>query len=199
MLFDHAWIGDYEREEFDDEDYKDTNNASSNQVDDNLDELYDEMDPDEIIGLGNNIEQREELEAEPQDNNDNKEAEPQDNNDDEEFNKEQSNDTNLSKDWSNESDENESLEDNEDLDDINPSNTTETKGPPIREKTTQTGRILRLPTKYTMQQCHLQTQAHQAKEYSIETAQVIAMTMCQMNMGVVSIKEEKRGYHFLHT
>jgi hypothetical protein len=48
-------------------------------------------------------------------------------------------------------------------------------------RVTRSGRTSRPPTKLTLAQHHLHTQAHnKCEEYSIETARVIAMTMCHM-------------------
>jgi hypothetical protein len=52
--------------------------------------------------------------------------------------------------------------------------------------TTRSGRMVRAPTKLNLHQCHLQTQAIQPEEYSIDTAKVIAKHMCELNTIVLN-------------
>ena len=58
---------------------------------------------------------------------------------------------------------------------VNPSTQNETD-PNVR--TTRAGRVSRPPSKLTMVQNHLHTQAHCREEYTADNAKVIAKTMC---------------------
>jgi hypothetical protein len=44
---------------------------------------------------------------------------------------------------------------------------------------------------YTVQQCHLQAKPNQEEEYSLETTQVIATTICHMNLIMGTLSEEE--------
>ena len=60
---------------------------------------------------------------------------------------------------------------------VNPSTEDDTD-PNVR--TTRSERVSRPPSKLTMVQRHLHTQAHSQKEYTTDNAKVIAKTMCYM-------------------
>lgn len=66
-------------------------------------------------------------------------------------------------------------------------------------RVTRSGRTSRPPTKLTLAQHHLHTQAHDnCEEYSIETARVIAITMCHMAEMLVNPKG-KTAHQFVQS
>ena len=67
-------------------------------------------------------------------------------------------------------------------------------------RTTRSGRVSRPPEKLTLVQEHLFTQAHHAyEEYSIESARIIAMTMCCMNDIALQPSTNKRAWQFVQS
>ena len=75
---------------------------------------------------------------------------------------------------------------------VNPSNEDDTD-PNVR--TTRSGRVSRPPSKLTMVQHHLHTQAHCREEYTTDNAKVIAMTICYMNEKFI----DKEAFHFVQS
>ena len=63
---------------------------------------------------------------------------------------------------------------------------------------TRSGRISKPPQVLNLYQSHLQAEAHQEVPYSLETARVIAMTMCHLNTKIRSLNEEE-AYQFIQT
>ena len=148
VLFDNAWIAgvDYAEEEFDDEDYESSNeDETNNENDDDLDEEFDQMEPDEIIGLGEpeyNSEDDEEVATVEEI----VEEIPTGVEEEVEEHEEE-----LAKDSSDEDTDDDDEEKNNDA----PAQDEEERND---ERVTQSGRISCPLVKYTMQQCHLQTQ-----------------------------------------
>jgi hypothetical protein len=201
LFYDSAWIAGvhYDNEAFEDahdEDYEEQD-ASDNEAfedahdedygdqdasdDESNDEIlgeedYDEMTPDEIyeaeqLELNNNIQ---EYDHEPEVNNEiNIEINADEIQDEDE---EPANQT----------------ENAEALLEVNPSTQNETD-PNVR--TTRAGRVSRPPSKLTMVQNHLHTQAHCREEYTNDNAKVIAKTMCYMNEMCI----DKEAFHFVQS
>ena len=75
---------------------------------------------------------------------------------------------------------------------VNPSTQDDTE-PNVR--TTRSGRVSRPPSKQTMVQHHLHTQAHCQEEYTTDNAKVIAMTICFMNEMCI----DKEAFQFVQS
>ena len=183
LFYDSAWIAgvDYDNEAFEDaqdEDYEDQD-ASDNESNDEIlgEEDYDEMTPDEIyeaeqLELDNNT-QEDDPEPDEGNNENNIEMNADDIQDEDE---EPANET----------------ENEEALLEVNPS-TQDDSDPNVR--TTRSGRVSRPPSKLTMVQNHLHTQAHCREEYTTDNAKVIAKTMCYMNEMCI----DKEAFHFVQS
>jgi hypothetical protein len=169
VLYDSTWIAgvDYDEDQFDDEDYDPASDDDDDSDNDDDDDDMDEMDPNEIGALTEPL-------ALHQDDEDDEESD-----DDEDLDAQEP-----------EEEEQDSQEDQEDED---PNPTTAKEQPP--QVTTRSGRISKPRNLLTMHQCHLQAQVHQQEEYSIETAHVIAMTICHMNIKMESLSEEEKISH----
>ena len=148
LFYDSAWIAgvDYDNEAFEDaqdEDYEDQD-ASDNESNDEIlgEEDYDEMTPDEIY-------EAEQLEL--NDNTQEDDPEPDEGNNE--------NNIEMNADEIQDEDEEQAneTENEEAMLEINPS-TQDDSDPNVR--TTRSGRVSRPPTKLTMVQHHLHTQAH---------------------------------------
>lgn len=157
---------DYNNEAFEDSQDEDYNDQQQASVDDRKDKLleedYDEMAPDEVHEAEGFEQITQEEDPEPEgDNNDNVVINADEIQDEEE----------------------ESINETEDEvamieEEVNPSSEVD-RDPKV--KTTRSGSISRRPTKLTMAQHHLHTQAHSLEEYTTENSKVIAMTMCYIN------------------
>jgi hypothetical protein len=91
-------------------------------------------------------------------------------------------------------DEEESVEVEEDS---NPT-TVEEETEEEPQVTTRSGRVIRPPEILNMHQCHLQAMPQQEEQYSLETAKVIAMTICHMNEKFGHLDEEE-AYQFVQS
>ena len=157
LFYDSAWIAgvDYEIEAFEDaqdEDYEDQHASSDDES--NYEILGEEdYDHEMTLELNNNIQ---EDDPEPEGNNENNVEMNADEIQDED--EEPVNET----------------ENEEAMLEVNPSTEDDTD-PNVR--TTRSGRASRPPSKLTMIQHHLHTQAHCQEEYTTDNAKVIAKTM----------------------
>ena len=166
VIYDSTWIAgvDYDEDQFNDEDYNPESDNGDDSDDDDSNNNMDKMDPNKIAALAEPLE----LQQDDEGNEESKEEEVLDKQEPEE----------------------EEQDSQEDEDDEDPNPTTAKEQPP--QVTTRSGRISKPREVLTLHQCHLQAQAHQQEEYSIETARVVAMTMCHLNvkMGSLSGKEK---------
>ena len=69
--------------------------------------------------------------------------------------------------------------------------TAEEQTIPENAQITRSGRISKPPSILNLHQSHLQAEAHQEVEYSLETARVIAMTMCHVNTKIGTLNDIK--------
>ena len=183
LFYDSAWIAgvDYDNEAFEDaqdEDYEDQDTSDNESNDEILgEEDYDEMTPDEIY-------EAEQLEL--NDNTQEDDPEPDEGN----------NENNIEMNSDEIQDEDEEpaneTENEEAMLEVNPS-TQDDSDPNVR--TTRSGRVSRPPSKLTMVQNHLHTQAHCREEYTTDNAKVIAKTMCYMNEMCI----DKEAFHFVQS
>jgi hypothetical protein len=165
VLYDSTWIAGVD---YDEDQFNDEDyDPASDDDDDSDDDDMDEMDPNEIGALTEPL-------ALHQDNEDDDMSD-----DDEDLDAQEP-----------EEEEQDSQEDQEDED----PNPTTAKEQPL-QVTTRSGQISKPRNLLTMHQCHLQAQVHQQEEYSIETARVIAMTICHMNIKMESLLEEEKISH----
>jgi hypothetical protein len=189
ILYDSAWIAgvDYDDEAFDDEDYE-----YEGSDDDDDDDMDDDDDPDENENENNdNNQQNENDEMNPDDTAALEQANPtivdniDDNDDDDE-----DDDENKEEEDENEEEEEEKEEDDDD------ENETENEGEETR--TTRSGRAVRPPRGLVQDyHLHLQAEAHQTEEYSIETARVIATVMDLLNKKMWDERDNSETKQFL--
>ena len=176
LFYDHAWIAgvDYHHSENHSENENESENESEDKSDDGdeesiEDDFYDEMDPDEIQGLGkqqfNNQTMIEEME---------------------ESDTNSVNSTNESNDETNEG--------ANDSDDSQPRDNILADQPGVT--VTRSGRVSRAPTKLSLQQSVSSNAI--IEEYSMESARVITKVISLMNMGVIE-RRTMQGQQFVQT
>lgn len=181
LFYDSAWIAgvDYNEEEFDDqfeEDYADEDSESGE--DDLSDGQFDEIDPDEITDVEDPDEVNDDddyNDGDPDPDGGNGNVEP------------------IEAAVYNNGDEADVADEGVEADEEpNPSTDDEEEDDPEEVRITRSGRVSRPPAKLTLAQHHLHTQAHENREaYSMESARVIAMTMCRMNDVYLNLHNEK--------
>ena len=179
VLYDSTWIAgvDYEEEEFEDEDFEPDSDEESDDSDDyksddsKQEDMYDEMDPDDIAALAEPITMQQDEDSEVSE----EDQQPQEDPDEEE----------------------EPEEESEDEQDPNPT-TAQEQTIPENTRTTRSGRISKPREVLNLHQSHLQTEPHQEVEYSIETARVIAVTMCHLNTKIGALNDEE-AHQFIQT
>jgi hypothetical protein len=88
-------------------------------------------------------------------------------------------------------------EESEEEQDPNPT-TAEEQIIPENAQMTRSGRISKPPQVLNLHQLHLQAEAHQEVPYSLETARVIAITMCHLSTKIENISDED-AIHFIQT
>jgi Reverse transcriptase (RNA-dependent DNA polymerase) len=192
ILYDSSWIAgvDYESSDVDNENEDDHIEEENHEINYN----YDEVNPNELAEIidevpiktnnpiGNNYENIENDEASIEANND-------------EENIEENNEQNII--------DNEEIEANINNDDVQGDfdNINEDYDENLydydvttTEQTTKSGRVSKAPNRFGFQQHNLLTQGHQTTEYSIETAKVIAKTMCYCNNMI-----NNKNHSFLET
>jgi hypothetical protein len=178
VLYDSTWIAgvDYDEDEFEDEDYhpsSDEDEDSDDSDDDDDDEdMYDEMDPDAIAALNDPTTLQDDEDSEDSD----EEEQPQVKEPDE---------------------EEESEEESEEEQDPNPT-TAEEQTIPENAQMTRSGRISKPRQVLNLYQSHLQAETHQEVPYSLETAHVIAITMCHLSTKIENLNNQQ-AFQFIQT
>jgi hypothetical protein len=178
VLYDSTWIAgvDYDEDEFEDEDYhpsSDEDEDSDDSDDDDDDEdMYDEMDPEAIAALNDPTTLQDDEDSEDSD----EEEQPQVEEPDE---------------------EEESEEESEEEQDPNPT-TAEEQTIPENAQMTRSGRISKPRQVLNLYQSHLQAEAHQEVPYSLETARVIAITMCHLSTKIENLNDQQ-AFQFIQT
>jgi hypothetical protein len=86
--------------------------------------------------------------------------------------------------------EEESEEESEEEQDPNPT-TAEEQTIPENAKMTRSGRISKPRQVLNLYQSHLQAEAHQEMPYSLETARVIAITMCHLSTKIENLNDQQ--------
>ena len=183
VLYDHAWIAGV------DYDYTDEEKSESDEDEErsisNIEEEYDEMDPDEIEGLAPN-----KFNAQDDHNNHNM-IEESDESEDSNVNDDDNDDdrinvTDNDNDRSVHSDDSEVEDQDEEVNHGNEPGVT----------VTRSGRVSRAPTKLSLQQSTSLKEI--PEEYTIENARVITKIIALMNMGVIESTAVK-GHQFIQT
>ncbi len=188
---------DFDEEHFNDDNYEESDQESTENQDDDIeqyDEIYDEMDPDEIIGLA----QDQTLLLSPQ-------------GDIEEQNIDEEENTNPVTEDGNESDENtedkeedkddvEHKEEEDEENDQEQQGTDQTDEERMGEQTirTRSGREVKPTDRMNLSQLYLPTRGVDAKEYSIQEARVMSNIINTMIMQT-SVFQQKKGQVFVQT
>jgi hypothetical protein len=187
IFYDTAWIAgvDYDEEAFDDEFEEDYEDEDSERNDDDLPNgQFDEVDPDEITEVDNIQDDDDDFQDDDDHNGDDSHGPDGGNGMNDEAvatAPEDGDEAEMSEDDNEEF--NPSIDEDEQGDDDNN---------PEAVRVTRSGRVSRPPTKLTLIQHNLFTQAHDAREeYSIESARVIAMAMCRMNDMILNPQTDK--------
>ena len=178
IFYDTAWIAgvDYDEEAFDDEFEEDYDDEASERNDDDLPGgQFDEIDPDEITEVDD--------------------IQDDDEDDDDQGPYGGGNEINEAVAIATEDGDEAAMSADDEVE-INPSIDEDEQGDdednPEELRVTRSGRVSRPPTKLTLIQHQLFTQAHHTREeYSMESARVIAMAICRMNDIILNPQSDK--------
>jgi hypothetical protein len=157
---------DYDEDEFGDYDPNSDKDKDSDDSDDddNDQDMYDKMDPDAIAAQNDLTILQHDEDSEHS----NEEEQPQVKEPDE---------------------EEESEEESEEEQDPNPT-TAKEQTIPDNAQMTRSGRISKPRQVLNLYQSHLQAEAHQEVPYSLETARVIAVTMCHLSTKIENLNDQ---------